>query len=346
MKHIVAGLMAAALLGGCGGGGSSNPFDGAGEDTTTPPPEDGTITSTTPVSVPAGLAGDIDSVSFDPVSGTVSVVGLTLDEVPFTAVYRRRPGLDRDGYLAFTAQDDPLDRHFTLYAGQSNNSGAVRAAVASSPGPRNRSFMGGFFERDGGYTPPTVSPTSGLVSYAGKYVGVTNTTDSVGADLLPQPPGTPTPLIVPQASSVTGDVFINADFADNSVEGNIFNRVLIRDASNPSNPLAPATELPNLVLITAGIAANGTFNGTVEYDPRDPRSNTDTQVQTGSYGGVFGGPNAEGVAGVVNLTGFDGDGDPLGFENELESGIFVLDQCGAAVSDAICALVNPGAGTP
>ena len=345
MKHIVAGLMAAALLGGCAGG-SSNPFDNRGEDDTTPPDGDGTVTRSTPVTVPGGLAGDIDSVTFDAASGTVSVVGLTLDEVPITAVYRRRPALDREGYQAFTAQDDPLDRHFTLYAGQSNNSGAVRASVASSPGPRNRSFMGGFFERDGGYTPPTVSQTSGLVSYAGKYVGVTNTADAVGSDLLPQSPDTPPFLRVPQASSVTGDVFINADFADNSVEGNLFNRVLIRDAADPANPSAPTVALPRLVFVATGIVPNGTFNGTVEYDPTDPLSNTTTQIATGSYGGVFGGPNAEGVAGVVSLTGFDGDGDPLGFENELERGIFVLDQCGTAASAPICASVKPDIGTP
>ncbi|WP_417727286.1 thymidylate synthase [Roseovarius sp.] len=347
MKHIVAGLMAAALLSACGGG-SSNPFEPAEDGT----PVDGgetptdTVTPTTPVAVPAALAGNVQSISFDAQTGTVSVVGLNLDEVPITAIYRRRPGLDRDGYLAFTAQDDPLDRHFTAYVGQSNNSGAVRAGAVGSPGPRNRFFVGGFFERDGEYTPPSVTETTGLVSYAGKYVGVTNGSDAVGADLLAVPAGTPNELLVPQSNSVTGDVFVNADFADNSVEGNIFNRRLIQSAADPESVTFPPIELPSLVLVSTGITANGTFNGSVEYDLADPRSNSPTPTSTGSYGGVFGGPNAEGVAGVVNLTGFDGVSNPLGFENELETGIFVLDQCGAAVSSPICATVNPDSGTP
>lgn len=334
MKHFVAGLMAAALLGGCGGG--SNPFepDPVVEDGTDTDPD--TVTATTPVTVPAGLAGNVQDISFDAAAGTISVSGLSLDEVPVTATYRRRPGLDRPGYLAFTAQDDPLDRHFTAYVAQSNNSGAVRAGVIGSPGPRNRAFSGGFFERDGGYTPPEVSETTGLVSYAGNYVGVTNGGDPAGGDLLPVPAGTPDELLVSQALTVTGQVFINADFADNNVEGNIFGRSIVETGQ----------DLPSLVLVSSQIAANGTFNGGVEYDLGDPRSNSDSATPAGSYGGVFGGPNAEGVAGVVSLTEFDGVGNPLGFENELERGIFVLDQCGAAVSAAICATVNPGSGTP
>jgi len=39
-------------------------------------------------------------------------------------------------------------------------------------------------------------------------------------------------------------------------------------------------------------------------------------------------------------------GDPVGFGNEVEHGIFVLDQCGAAVAPDICASVNPDSGTP
>lgn len=335
MKNIVVGLMAAALLGGCGSG--SNPFErNADPDEEVTPPDPDAVTPSTPVTVPAGLAGNVSSIAFDPATGTVSVVGLSLDEVPVTAIYRRRPGLDRPGYLAYTAQDDPLDRHFTAYVAQSNNSGAVRAGTVGSPGPRNRFFGGGFFERDGGYTPPQVTETTGLVSYAGNYIGVTNLGTTSGGDLLTVPAGTPDELLVSQSQTVTGQVFLNADFADNSVEGNIFGR----------NIAETGQELPSLVLVSSQINANGTFSGGVEYDLGDPRSNTDTTTGNGTFGGVFGGPNAEGVAGVVNLTEFDGASNPLGLENELETGIFVLDQCGAAVSAPICAGVNPGSGTP
>lgn len=350
MKHLVAGLMVAALLGGCGSG--SNPFeedpvaedgadggatDGDGDGNT----DDGggTVTIDTSVAVPEELAGNVRNVTFNAADQTLLVEGLNLDEVPFTAVYNRRPGLDRQGYLAFTVQEDPLDRHFTAYTAQSRNSGAVRATAVASPGPRNRFFRGGHFERDGNFDRPDINETSGLVSYAGDYVAVTNIGDINGPDLLPIPNDgqLPNELRVPQALTVTGEILINADFADNSVEGNIFNRQLVETAQ----------ELPSVVLIAAPIANNGTFDGTVEYDIGDPRGETEGRfIEVGTYGGVFGGPNSDGVAGVVNLEQFDGSGDPLGFENEREVGIFVLDQCGQAVSSPRCASVNPDANSP
>jgi hypothetical protein len=292
----------------------------------------------TAVSVPAALASGVRNATFDAASGTLVVEGLNLDEVPFRAIYNPTPSLDRPGYKAFTIQEDPLDRHFTAFAGQSGNSGSVRAVTVGSPGPRNRSFLGGFFQRDGGFDRPDVTPNTGLVSYAGNYVGVTNLGDLNGPNLLPIPdPSTVDPeLLIPQAQTVQGRAFINADFADNRVEGNITGRTIAETGQ----------ALPSLVLLATNIQANGTFNGGVEYDVRDVRSNTTSNINIGDFGGVFGGPNSEGVAGIVSLSQFDGSGNPLGMINEIESGIFVLDQCGTAASSPICVNVNPGSGTP
>lgn len=351
MKHIAAGLMVLALLGGCGSG--SNPFepdpatgtdggtgDGTADDGSTADPGTpdggGSVPVNSSVTVPAALAGNVRSASFDPTAGTLTIEGLNLDDVPFTAVYRRAASLDRPGYTAFSVQQDPLDRHFTAYAAQSGNSGSVRAAVAGSAGPRNRSFLGADFERDGNFDPPDVTPTTGLVSYAGNYVGVTNIGDVNGPDLLPVPGSVAEELRIPQALTITGEVFMNADFADNRVEGNIVRRTLVETGQG----------LPSLVLIASSIGANGTFEGEVEYDVGDPRSNTTQFINVGSYGGVLGGRDSDGMAGAIVLEQFDGSGNPLGFESELEHGIFVLDQCGAAVSSPVCANVNPTAGTP
>jgi len=350
MKQIAAGLLAFALLGACDSG--SNPFkedatagtDGGGADNGDAGGGDGsgavgggTVTDNTTVRVPAELAENLRNAIFDPVDETLTIEGVNLDEVPFTAVYRRKPSLDRPGYLAFTVQEDPLDRHFTAYAAQSNNSGAVRAVVAGSPGPRNRSFLGVDFERDGNFDRPEVTPNSGLVSYAGNYVGVTNIGDVNGSDLLPiTDPDVADELVIPQALTITGEAFVNADFADNRVEGNIVRREIVELGQ----------ELPSLVLVVTDIAGNGTFEGGIEYEVGDPRSNTTDFADIGGYGGVLGGPDSDGMAGVINLEQFDGVNDPLGFKNELEQGIFVLDQCGAAVSSSICANVNPGSGTP
>ncbi|MEM7732427.1 MAG: hypothetical protein AAF280_06530 [Pseudomonadota bacterium] len=323
MKKAAAFLLVGALLMGCDSEG--NPFTTSTTPATPGAPAPGPATG-----IPAGIAGDVDSITFDPTTNTLSVTGLTLDNVPVTTVYTRTPSLDKDGFLAYTSQNDPLDRHFTALAAQGTT---VRAASAGSPLPRNRTFRGAFFERDGGYTPPTVTGTTGLVSYVGDYAGVTN-----GGDPNPQNLLSTTitdPELQPfQALLVDGDVFLNADFADGSVEGNIINRRLIRSDG-------VTTDLPSLVLIASDVDTNGNFSGTVEYDILDPLGATGGALtQVGTYAGLFGGPNASEVAGAVDLTEFDGVGDAvLGAETEEESGAFVLQSCAVAAPNPICAQI-------
>ena len=351
MKQTAAGLLACVLLVACGSG--SNPFSGdAGTDGTTTdgtttdgtetdgttPDDTGTTTIDTSIAIPADIAGNVTGATFDAAAGTLTIEGVNLDEVPFTAVYARAPALDQDGYTAFTIQEDPLDRHFTAYTRQSNDE-AVTATVVSSAGPRNRAFKGVHFDRDGAYDPPDVTSTTGLVTYAGRYVGLTNIGDPAGSDLLPTGVTDPE-LIVPQALIIHGDAFLNADFADNTVEGNIYNRQLL------DTNLSVINNLPSLVLIVSDIEPNGTFTGTVEYDIRDPLSGTTNFTQVGTYSGLFGGTDSTSVAGGIEVTEFDGVGNPLGLEAELESGVFVLDQCGTPGDSAVCDSVNPDVGTP
>ncbi|MDQ2089251.1 thymidylate synthase [Marimonas arenosa] len=300
---------------------STNPFTTNGGTGGT----GGTGGGTTPTgdTIPASVAGNVTAVSYSPGSATITVEGINLDEVPFAAVYRRNPALDVPGYQAYTAQDDALDRHVTAFVMQSGNSGAVRGAVVVSGGQFNRYFGGVYYERD------NYSPATGQVSYAGRYAGLTNVPGD-GGDLIPVPPGIDPSLVPVDAAEVTGRIFLNANFADNSVNGGIYNRVLTDYA----------VALPDLALIATDIADDGSFSGTVEYSGVVGET-------IGEYAGIFGGPDAESVAGGVRLNEWDGKGNPLGFENEEEYGVFVLDQCGTAgASAAICADVNPGAGVP
>ncbi|MGK7653507.1 thymidylate synthase [Roseovarius sp. B08] len=322
MNRFVASLVLPAFLLACGGG--SNPFD---PDPAAPDPDPGDEDNpVTEAGIPQILAGDLTRLNYNAATQTLTVEGLTLDGSPNPVPYQRRPGQDRNGYEAYTYQDDGLDRHYTIYIAQSNNDAAVRAGAAMSPGPRNRSFGGGFYERDGGY-----SPAAGQVSYAGNYVGLTNGAGS-GEDLTPQPPTTETELGIPQAGEITGQVFINANFENGNLEGNITSRELVEGG----------TPLPSVVLVQTPIDSDGTFVGSVEYDALGfPDENVDGQ-QIGSYGGVFGGTNASGVAGIVRLEEFDGPNNPLDLDNEEEYGVFVLDQCGQPVEDAAgCAGTNP-----
>ncbi len=327
MKRFIAALSVSALLMSCGTG--SNPFEdddddtGGGDDTTTTDP--GAIV------IPTGLAGDLGSLIFDPATNTLTVQGITLDDDSLTSVYTRNASLDVPGYQAFTAQDDPLDRHNTALVAESINGGDVRAGVVVSGGPRNRFFGGGFFDRDGDFD----APTTGLVTYAGSYAGLTNLAGQT-TDLLAVPGGTPDELIPNQASRVSGDVFLQADFADNAVEGNIFNRSLL-DADGAGGPI----DLPSIVLISTTIAENGTFEGNVEFDQGAFPADNVTGSSIGTFGGVFGGDDSASVAGIVNLNEFDGPNDPLGIENEEEFGAFVLTQCGQPGDAAICDDVDP-----
>lgn len=304
-------ILVALMLTGCD---STNPFD------TGTTGAEGTTSGT----IPATLSNNLSSFSYNPTTQTLTVEGIALDQVPFSATYRRRVGMDVPGYQAYTAQDDPLDRHSTAFVMQSGNGGSVRAGVVVTGGAFNRFLGGGYYERDGAYTPPTVSGTSGLVTYAGTYAGLTNISGD-GGDLLAVPIGTDPSIIPGEAAEVTGDILINVDFANNSLEGSIYNRAL------PDAGLV----LPTVVLVATSIAADGTFFGErVEYDGN-------VNIDIGDYGGIFGGPNAEGVGGIVHLTEFDGDGNPFGFDTEQEYGTFVLNQCGTADEDpAICPIVN------
>ncbi|MGR3323027.1 MAG: thymidylate synthase [Pseudooceanicola sp.] len=315
-------LALATMVAGCGDG--TNPF------TTGDLPGEEELAE-----IPESIRGDLEGFAFNATAGTLVVYGLTLDEVPTEAVYTRQAALDAqyNGYQVYTAQDDPLDRHSTALVLQSPGTaigGRVRGGIVVTGGPRNRYFGGGYYERDGSFDPPTVSSTSGLVSYAGAYAGLSNIGVEDGM-LLPVDPSTPTELRPSRAAQVTGDVFINADFADNRIEGNIYNRTIV-----------PTSEgLPSMVLVATDIDGDGRFVGNVEYDSfqTDPTyAGLDPTIDNdvGDYAGLFGGNDASAIAGVIKLDEMDGPDDRLGYQGEEEYGVFVLQQCGAGASSSVC----------
>ena len=297
MKRYWLGVAALAVMSACSG---TAPF---GTTTPTTP-----IVPTTPI--PPAIAGDVTSFTYDPVAQTLTVSGVALDDTPFEAVYARRPGLDVAGYEAYTVQDSSLDRHTTAFTRERDG---VSAMIAVSGPQFNTLFGGSSYGRDGAYDPPAVTTTSGLVSYAGNYVGLLNGPGS-GEDLLPVTPGTPPDVLPTQAAEVTGSIFINADFADNTVNGVVYNRV-VADTATP---------VENLDLAAAPIDANGNFTG--------PVTQFGTTVNTvGSYGGIFGGTDASAVAGTLFVS------DHIAaFTGEEEFGLFVLAQCGTPNADPVC----------
>ncbi len=101
-----------------------------------------------------------------------------------------------------------------------------------------------------------------------------------------------------------------ADFTDNATEGTIFGRMLGEGSA--------AVELDDVVLINTGIAADGTFNGTVELLDLS---------NVGTYSGAFGGEEAAFAGGIVAL----GEGayadifpEDVNTSNLQEYGLFVM----------------------
>tara|TARA_R110000764_G_scaffold9998_7_gene31289 strand:- start:3648 stop:4589 length:942 start_codon:yes stop_codon:yes gene_type:complete len=312
MTRLYSGIAILALVAACGDG---NPFSGTPTDT------DGDST-TSPI--PAVLASDLDSFTYNPSDGTLTVTGVGLDEDALSSVYRRRPGLDVPGYVAFTAQDDPLDQHATAYVQDING---TRAGIVVTGGQFGTYSGGGAYARDGAYSPHVVTPESGEVTYAGDYVGLTNMSGDP-TDLAAVPPGTPVELIPGQAAKVTGKIFFNVDFADNTLKGAVYDRVL--DAND--NQLPPGqTELivGSLEFDPTTIDSDGTFFGDVRLNGEtDPR---------GNYGGIFGGTESEVMAGVL----FIEDHLVSNTTAEQEYGMWVIGKCGGPQqSAAICSDVD------
>ncbi|MDX1822344.1 MAG: hypothetical protein R3197_15710 [Paracoccaceae bacterium] len=323
-------LLAACILAGCSG----NPFP-PDEDVAEDVPEvpDTPAPPATTTAIPATLGLNLQTATYNPDAGTLVLQLSSLDSGILNAAYQRTPVLDRPGYIAFTLQDDPLDRHYTAMVARSNDpQQSVQAGVVSDGGQFNTYFSGGFYERNAPFTPPAPGPDGGLVSYAGNYTGVTNL-NAPGDELL-----TVTSSVDPanwpqQSAQTTGTIFLNVDFANNAVNGAITDRVFAQYGATLPN--ARPNDLPDVVLRVADIAPDGTFfGGLVQYPGSD-------SPDIGDYGGIFGGTEATAVGGVVSLIDFDGEGNTLDLEGEREIGVFVLSRCGVAGSDpALCADAN------
>ncbi len=321
-------LLAVCLLAACSG----NPFtpvdEDSGEDIPVPPAPPSAENP-----IPASLALNLQAATYNAAAGTLVLRLNSLDSGIVNATYQRTPDLDRPGYIAFTVQDDPLDRHYTaMVARSSDPQQSVQAGVVSDGGQFNTYFSGGFYERNATFTTPSTLPDGGLVSYAGTYTGVTNV-NAPGDQLSPVDPGISDVLRPSQSAQTTGTIFLNVDFANNAVNGAITDRVFAQYGATLPN--TQPNDLPDVILRVADIAPDGTFfGGLVQYRGSD-------SPDIGDYGGIFGGTDAAAVGGVVSLTEFDGEGNLRNLEGEREIGVFVLSRCGVAGSDpTLCVDVN------
>lgn len=312
MKFGAPGLVLCLVMAGCGDG---TPFN-AGTGTDVP-------TDTDAQEIPEALANDLQSFTYNKAAQTLSITGIAADDSQFTATYRRRPLLDRNGYEAYTAQDGSLDRHVTAYAKEING---TRAAVVVTGGQFQEFFSGSGYSNTSYIAPvlPGTQAQGGLVTYAGKYVGLLNVGGS-GEDLEEVTPGTPTEPLSVQAAEITGNVVITGDFTDASVDGIIYQRRVL-DYNNTTLDFDTASTDPmqvkDIALDSTQLGTDGTFFGSASQNNQT----------VGEYGGIFGGVGATEVAGTIHA-----ENHIEQFEDEVEYGAFVLAQCGQPDEDPICA---------
>jgi len=269
---------------------------------------------------PATVAGALQAVDYDADAGELV---LTLNAVhggERNVTYVRTAAVDTNGYQGYTLQRSPADRHYTALFGESADN-ELYAGVVADGGNNNRYFGGGVYGRQGlgVYSPYDHAPTEGEVQYRGDYAGVTNVANS-GTQLLDSSGLDPNLTPPRQSDRVTGIILLNADFENLQMDAEISNRQLVDD-------LGGLNPLPDVILVPTAITAEGTFEGTVEYEGV-------VGSQIGSYAGLFGGAGATSVAGVVYLEEFDGTTNRV--TGEEEYGVFIMTRCGAAGAHPDC----------
>ena len=336
MFKSISVALALVLLAGCSG---SNPFEddqGDGSQQPTQPvveddpdtPEDESTSDFVDTGgigpLPGQIANNLTNVTLSADRQSIVVRGLPLDTTPVNATYARDPRLDTNGYTAYSVQEDGLDR-FAIALVRESVDGSVEGGVVLDGGQFNRFLGGAFYRRNGDYSPHVPDqPDRGLVSYNGAYVGLSNLATTDGAELIAVDPGTPGAVIPDQAARVTGEVFLNADFSNNAINGAIYDREMT-DLVDPRTNLP--LQLDPVFLIFTAIEDDGSFTGIVE----DPELSA-----IGTFGGVFGGLGATAVAGAIEIEDYIEIA-----ENEREFGTFVASQCDLPGSGDLCVQALP-----
>lgn len=294
MSQKYTALLALVLLAACGG----NPLEPAPPTPPAPPPVPPVtdigeeVEEPVSVEVPAIIAQHVRGAAYNAANQQLTINLGSLDGTPIAAEYNRDVPLDLSGYEAYTLQDANTQRKFLALV-KTSASGAVTATAVADGGQFGTYFGGGTYYRADTFT----LPTSGLASYTGSYVGVLNR----GAIV---PGGLGGGLDSRQSDRVTGRILINADFNETNLEvnGGVDNRSVVESGF----------VLENIQLWPATINEDGGFAGQVY--------NTGGN-SIGNFGGLFAGPQASDVAGVLVLRPIQGDAATI------EHGVFVLPRC-------------------
>lgn len=294
-------LAALLLLAACGG----SPWVATDDDD-----DDGTTDSTT--AVPAAVKVNLRSMTYNPDNGGTLKVNLKgLQSSPAQVTFTRDSTRDVGGYRAFTYQETGLQRKYLALV-RDNARGNLRVMAVADGGQFNRHFGGTTFARIDAFTRPNVSSGTeeGQFSYAGTYAGVFVPGEPANTTL-------PTSLQPNQPATVTGSALINANFANDQVNGGVTNRWVLDSSGNR------VLRLENIAFPATEINAGGRFVGDVEFSGEPDAS-------IGTVAGLFGGRGATDIAGTLVINPISGE------DNIWEYGVFTLPRCDTAGASPLC----------
>ena len=331
MKLHYAFLGATLLLAACGGSGDSDIGSGGGGGgggDENPTPENPTID---PGDLPVEgtdtcgafvCSGNVTNISFDagtlvgdPSDDLLILTGLPFDDDPLGAEFTYLETIPGDNGVDFdiyqnldTTPIEGFNRYLAIY--KTTSGGEISVGVAAVEGYQPFGYSGAWYDVDD----VTASiPTNGLVEYIGDYAG-TLTFNGTGAILV-----------------TDGTLLMQVDFTDSYLKGFIEDRDVysVDEVTGALTDLdrfgAGLDERPTLVLNDT-IITDGSFEGTVN-SYRDDGS----VLESGTYQGFFGGPDASVVGGLVQAVGsfdFNGDEDENPNEDIFEArdlGVFSAD---------------------
>jgi hypothetical protein len=310
-------LAAMMLLAACGG----SPWvedDGSGNGG-----GDGDGGSDTSTAVPDAVKVNLRSIAYSPANGGTLKVNLQgLQSSPQSVAFQRDRSLDIQGYRAFTYQETGLQRKYLALV-RENERGNLRVAAVADGGQFNRHFGGTTFARIDAYSRPNLSngTEKGQFSYAGTYAGVFVPGDPANNTL-------PDDLRPNQTLRVRGDALINANFANDLVNGGVDNRWLLdsrgrRIDLNGDGTLNAEDQLNAIAFPSMQMNKSGRFVGDVEFSG-------DPNASIGKVAGLFGGRGATDVGGTLVI-------NPIGGESDIwEYGAFTLPRCDTAGASPLC----------
>ncbi len=297
-------LAALLLLAACGG----NPWqdtDGGGGD------GDGDGDSDTATSVPDEVKVNLRSINYDPSgNGTLRVNLQGLQSSSAQVAFKRDASRDVGGYRAFTYQETGLQRKYLALV-RDNARGNLRVMAVADGGQFNRHFGGTTFARIDTFTRPNINSgtENGQFSYAGSYAGIFVPGEPANTNL-------PSSLRPNQPASVSGNALINANFANDLVNGGVTNRWVVDSNGNR------VLQLENIAFPSTKINAGGRFVGDVEFAGKDGA--------IGTVAGLFGGRGATDIAGTLVINPIEGE------DGIWEYGVFTLPRCDTAGASPLC----------